>query len=92
MVAKITLDDQTFEQLQNQGELRVEASHGVPLVLMTVDARDRLGKTMYDDSDLSEGELKAQGAELLADPNEWGAADMDVYDTMEGIQPNDHAG
>ena len=91
MAAKISLDDQTLQQLQSEGELRVEDAQGVPLVLMTVDARDQLSKAMYDDSEFTEAELKAQGAELLQDSEGWGAADMDVYDTMDGIKPSDHA-
>jgi len=91
MAAKVSLDDLTLEQLQQVGELRVEDSHGVPLVLMTIDARQQLGKAIYDDSDLTIAELKSQGAELLADPEEWGDPAMDVYDTMESIDSDSHA-
>jgi len=38
MTARISIDDQTFKELQEAGELRVQSSNGVPLVVMTVNA------------------------------------------------------
>lgn len=88
MPAKVTLDELLLKQLQETGELRVEETHGVPLVLMTVDARDRLHKVVYDDSDLTEEEMMALGAEQLGDPEGWGDPGMEVYDAMDGIDPS----
>lgn len=85
MVAKVALDEELLRQLQQAGELRVEDMHGMPIVLMTVDARDQLQQAVYDDSDLTEEEMMRMGADQLNDPNGWGAPEMDVYDTMEGI-------
>ena len=84
MAAKLSIDDELLKQLQQMGELRVENTHGVPLVLMTVDARDKLHQVAFDDSDLTDGEMMAMGGEQLDDPEGWGAPGMDVYDTMEG--------
>jgi hypothetical protein len=44
MTQRIKIDDQTLEQLRLQGELRVEDSRGVPVILMTDDAREELQK------------------------------------------------
>ena len=85
MAATVSLDDQLLKQLQQTGEVQVEDIHVIPLVLMTVDARDRLQKLVY--SDLTDGEMMALGAEQLDDPEGWGAPGMEVYDTMEGIDP-----
>ena len=88
MAAKVSIDDQLLEQLQQTGEVRVEDMHGVPLVLMTVDAREQLQKLVY--SDLTEDEMMALGADQLNDPEGWGAPGMEVYDTMEGIDPTNN--
>jgi hypothetical protein len=37
-------------------------------------------KYVYDDSDLTSGEMVAAAASHLDDPEGWGAADMDAYD------------
>jgi hypothetical protein len=87
MIARIAIDDQTFKQLQQAGELLVESANGVPLVVMTVNARQHLQKLAYDDSEPTESELVSAGADQLENPENWGAAGMDVYDTMEGIPP-----
>jgi hypothetical protein len=85
MGSELVISDQLFQQLQASGEVRVEDTHGVPVVLMTIDARQQLGQFVYDDSDLTAAEMLAQGAEQLQDPTGWGAPEMDVYDSMEGI-------
>ncbi len=85
MVAKVALDEQLLKKLQQAGELRVENMDGVPIVLMTVDARNQLQQAVYDDSDLTEEEMLRMGADQLNDPADWGAPEMDIYDTMEGI-------
>jgi hypothetical protein len=90
MTTRISIDDQTFKELQAAGELRVENSNGVPLVVMTVDAREHLQKLAYDDSEWTEAELMAAGADQLDDPEGWGATGMDIYDTMEGIAPTEN--
>lgn len=91
MTPRITIDDQTLQQLRQVGELRVEDTHGVPVVLMTVDAREELQKLVYDDSELTEAEMLATAAEQLNDPEGWGAPGMEVYDQLYGDKPADHA-
>jgi hypothetical protein len=90
MTARIAIDDQTFKELQQAGELRVESTNGVPLVVMTVDAREHLQKLAYDDSEWTEAELMAAGADQLDNPEGWGAAGMEVYDTIEGVAPTEN--
>lgn len=90
MASQVSLDANLLKQLQQDGELRVEDAHGLPLVLMTVAARDQLHKVIYDDSDLTEKEMMALGADQLGDPEGWGAPDMEVYDTMEETDPSTH--
>lgn len=87
MTPRITIDDQLLQELQQIGELRVEDTHGIPIVLMTVDARADLQKLVYDDSELTEAELMVAGAQQLNDPEGWGAEGMDLYDVMEGKTP-----
>ena len=48
---------------------------------MTVDARQELHRLVYDD--LDEQVIMQLGADQVADPDDWGAPDMDVYDTMK---------
>src|SRR4051794_13695229 len=90
MTARIAIDDQTFSDLQRAGELRVESTNGVPLVVMTISAREHLQKLAYDDSEWTVAELMAAGADQLDNPEGWGAPGMDVYDTMEGIAPTEN--
>ena len=90
MAARIAIDEQTIKELQQAGELRVESTNGVPLVVMTVDARAHLQKLAYDDGEWTEAELMAAGADQLDNPQGWGAAGMDVYDTMEGNAPTEN--
>ena len=90
MTARIAIDDQTFKELQQAGELRVESTNGVPLVVMTVDAREHLQKLAYDDSEWTEAELIAAGSDQLDNPEGWGAAGMEVYDTIEGVAPTEN--
>lgn len=80
MVAKVTLG----EQLQQAGELRVEDTLGVPVVLMTLGARQQLQKIAYDDSEWTDAEQNALMAEALNDPEGWGAPGMEVYDELYG--------
>ncbi len=71
MIARIAIDDQTFKQLQQAGELLVESANGVPLVVMTVNARQHLQKLAYDDSEPTESELVSAGADQLENPENW---------------------
>jgi hypothetical protein len=91
MTPRISIDDQTFQLLQQAGELRVESNNGVPLVVMTVGARDDLQKLAYDSGEWTEAEMLAAGADQLKDPEGWGAPGMDVYDTIEGSVPTNNA-
>ena len=90
MTPRIAIDDQTFHQLQQVGELQVESAQGVPIVIMTVGARADLQKQVYDDSDWSNEEMLAIAAKQLDDPQGWGAPEMDVYDRLYGDRPSDH--
>jgi len=90
MTPRIAIDDQTLEQLREKGELRVEDSHGVPVVLMTVDAREELQKLIYDDSEWTEEEMRAVTQRWLDDPEGWGAPGMEVYDELYGDELTDH--
>lgn len=84
MTPKISIDDQTYSLLQQTGELFVQSNNGVPLVVMTVTAREELQKHVYDDGDLSAEEMSAVAARWLNDPQGWGAPEMDVYDQLYG--------
>lgn len=84
MEVNVTIDEQTFAQLQQTGEIQVIASHGAPVVLMTVDARRQLHKVEYDDGDVSAEEMLTLVAPALKDPDDWGHPDMDVYDATYG--------
>jgi hypothetical protein len=83
MTAKVSLDDQLLKQLQETGEVRVQDMHGVPIVLMTVDAREQLG-LVYDDSEWTPQEMMALVANQLNDPQGWGHPEMEVYDEEYG--------
>ncbi len=89
MATKVPIDvsqmEQLRKQLQETGEVRVEDTQGVPLVLMTVDARGQLHRLVGDD--MSDAEMMAMGSEQLDDSEGWGAPGMEVYDTMEGTDP-----
>jgi len=80
MESKVTIDDRTLETLQQTGELRVIESHGVPLVLMTLDARQQLRGITYDDSEMTEDEMMGVLAAQVNDPEGMGAPGMEVYD------------
>jgi hypothetical protein len=84
MVAKVSLGEELLQQLQQAGELRVEDALGVPVVLMTPDARQQLEKLAYDDSEWTDAEQNALMAEALDDPGGWGAPGMEVYDELYG--------
>lgn len=90
MTPRLAIDDQTLHRLQEEGELRVETAAGVPLVVMTVDARADLQKAIYDDGDLTEAEMRAAGRDQLDDPEGWGAPGMEIYDELYGDAPADH--
>ena len=90
MTPKITIDEQTLEQLRREGELQVEDSHGIPLVVMTVDVRRELHKVVYDDSEWTDQEMLAIAAKQLDDPEGWGAPGMEIYDQLYGDQRADH--
>ena len=90
MTPRITIDDQTLQQLRQAGELTVEDAYGLPVVLMTVDARQELQKLVYDDSELTEQEMRAAGRDQLDDPEGWGAPGMEIYDELYGDKPTDH--
>jgi hypothetical protein len=59
---------------------------------MTVEAREHLQKLTYDDSEWTEAELMAAGADQLDDPEGWGAPGMDAYNTMKGINLTENGG
>lgn len=90
MTPKISIDEQTLEQVLKQGELQVEELHGVPLVVMTVDARQGLQKLVYDDSEWTPKEMQAVAEDWLNDPEGWGAPGMEIYDELYGDEPTDH--
>jgi hypothetical protein len=46
-------------------------------ILMT---RDQFQRLVYDDSDLTEDEMRAAAGTALADPDGWGAPGMGRYD------------
>jgi hypothetical protein len=87
MTPRINIDDQTLKQLRQAGELQVEDTHGVPVVLMTVDARQELQKLVYDDSEWTAEEMRAAGRDQLNDPEGWGAPGMEIYDKLYGDEP-----
>jgi len=90
MTGKVSFDDKSLKQLQETGEVPAGDIQGIPVVLMTVDARGWLHKVLYDD--LAEGEMMALGSEQLDDPDGWGAPGMEVYGTMEGTDPGTNGG
>jgi hypothetical protein len=83
MVAKVQLDEQLLNQLQTSGEVQVEDARGVPLVLMTVDARQQLGAS-YDATDWTLEEMMSVASKALEDSEGWGDASMDEYDKAYG--------
>jgi hypothetical protein len=90
MTPRISIDDQSLQQLHKVGELRVEDPHGVPVILMTVDARQELQKLVYDDSEWTAEEMRAAVKPWLDDPEGWGAPGMEIYDELYGDKPTDH--
>jgi hypothetical protein len=96
MDAQLTIDDRLFEQLKASGEIQVKESHGVEVIVMTIDARQKLQTAVYDqskwdDGDWSEGEMMSVLAEQLSDKEHWGHPDMDVYDKQYGhLFDDDH--
>jgi hypothetical protein len=83
MVAKVQLDEQLLNQLQASGEVQVEDSRGIPLVLMTVDARQQLAAS-YDATDWTSEEMLSIASKALEDPEGWGEAAMGEYDKVYG--------
>jgi hypothetical protein len=92
MAITISLNDQILQQLQSAGEVQVEDTRGVPIVLMTVDARQQLGKLAYDDGDWTTDEMRATTAQWLDDPEGWGAPGMEDYDELNSGDQTNHAG
>jgi hypothetical protein len=85
MTPQISLDDQTLDRLHREGEVKVEEAHGIPLVLMTVGAREALQKLVYDDSEPDADEFLPHGHEAFAE--DWNAPGMEAYDDYEGQNP-----
>lgn len=85
MTPQISLDDQTLDRLRREGEVKVEESHGMPLVLMTVGAREALQKLVYDDSELDADEFLPHAHEAFA--ADWDAPGMEAYDDDDGHKP-----
>ena len=92
MNSQITIDEQTLQHLQQAGELEVEESHGIRVVLMTIDARQQLQKLTYDDSEWTTEEMRAGVAGWLNDPEGWGAPGMEAYDELDGDNKSNHEG
>jgi hypothetical protein len=90
MTPRIAIDDQTLELVRREGELQVEDPHGIPLVVMTVDARHALHQVAYDDSEWTEEEMLAIAAQQLNDPEGWGAPGMEIYDQLYGDKSAHH--
>jgi hypothetical protein len=91
MTPFISLDDQTLQQLEREGEVTVQEAHGLSLVVMTADARQKLQKLIYDDSEWTAEEMRAVVARWLEDPETWGDPGMEIYDELYGDKPTDHA-
>lgn len=85
MTPQIPIDDQTLQQLQQVGEMRVADTHGVPLVLMTVDAREDLQRLIYDTSAPAMGEFLPLAHEAFA--GAWDAPGMEAYDDYDSHKP-----
>jgi hypothetical protein len=63
---------------QNAGKaVEVEDDQQRLYVLMT---RQEFERVVYDDSDLTEDEMRAAAAQGLVAESGWGAADLDAYD------------
>jgi hypothetical protein len=90
MTPKITLDDRTLERLRRDGEVKVQEVNGLPLVVMTTDARQQLQKLIYDDSDWTADEMRTVTTQWLDDPEGWGAPGMEIYDELYGDKSIDH--
>lgn len=84
MIAKVSIDDSTFERLQKNGELHVENSHGETLVLRTSGALDQLGKVICDDGEWTPEEMMGVLADQVDDPEGMGASGMESYDKKYG--------
>ncbi len=89
MTPKISLDDETLEQLRRDGEVKLEEAHGLPVVVMTAAAREELQKLIYDDSEWTAEEMRAVAERWLDDPEGWGAPGMEIYDELYGDKPTD---
>jgi len=86
MTPQISLDDQTLDRLRREGEVQVREAHGIPLVVMTVHARDRLQKLVYDDSEPDADEfLPHAHDEALAE--DWDAPGMEAHEDYERHKP-----
>jgi len=49
--------------------------------------RQEFKRLIYDDSDLTDGEMMAAAGHLFNDPDGWGAPEMDVYDEQDDSSP-----
>ena len=85
MTPQISLDDETLDRLRREGEVTVEEAHGIPLVLMTVDAREELQKLVYDDSEPDADEFLPHAHEAFAE--DWDAPGMEAYDDYDSHKP-----
>ena len=86
MTPQISIDDQSLQHLQQTGELRVESASGVPLVVMTVDAREQLQKTAYNAGEFDADEFLPLAHEALAET--WDAPGMEAYDNYDAHRPS----
>ncbi len=79
---QISLDDQTLDRLRREGEVKVEEAHGIPLVVMTVDAREELQKLVYDDGEPDADEFLPHAHEAFTEA--WDAPGMEAYEDYDG--------
>ena len=64
----------------NAGKVEVEDDQHRVYVLMT---RQEFARVVYDDSDLTDDEMRAAAAQGLADDEGWHAPGMESYDQAE---------
>ena len=68
------------EALQHSGGKPVEIEDTQTHEIYVLMTRDDFQRLMYDDSELSEGEMLAAARQGLSDPEGWSAPGMEVYD------------
>jgi hypothetical protein len=86
MTPQISIDDQSLQHLQQTGELRVESASGIPLVVMTVDAREQLQNAAYNACEIGVDEFLPLAHESLAEA--WDAPGMAAYDDYDAHRPS----